>query len=135
MSSIKSTIAASVQYCLEHDNWQAAIEQMENLFAISQDPLIRVRIGDASRKLGREADAVKEYVYAADLFEERGFIIKAQALYTLALRLDATNTYARSKLEKLSTCRIYTNLRPEPREYIIPQPAENAFPIRAFPDS
>lgn len=132
MCSIKATIAASVQYCLERCNWQAAITEMENLFAISQDPLIRVRIGDASRKLGQEADAVREYVHAADLFEERGFIIKAQALYRLALRLDISNTYARSKLEKLSTCRIYTNLRPEPREYIVPQPPENAIPESSF---
>ena len=81
---------------------------MEKLFDIDQDPIVRVRIGDVRRKLNRKKDAIKEYVYAADLFAEQGFISKALAQYNLALRLDSSNEYVRSKMEILRTSRIFT---------------------------
>jgi hypothetical protein len=122
MASAKTIIAENVQGCLETLNWPAAIEEMEKLFSIDQDPLIRVRIGDARRKLHRTGEAIREYVHAAELFAEQGFIGKALAQYNLVLRLDAENEEVRSRREKLSTCRWSPALKREPVEYCIPQP-------------
>ncbi len=106
MASKKSMIAESVQEHLRKFNWHAAINDMEKLFAIDQDPLVRVRIGDIRRKLNKNCDAIKEYLHAADLFAERGFTKKALAQYNLALRLDSSNQYARSKMEMLRSGKI-----------------------------
>ncbi len=106
MATKRSIIVENVQEHLRKFDWQAAISEMEKLFAIDQDPLVRVRIGDIRRKLNRNHDAIKEYVLAADLFVERGFIRKALAQYSLALRLDASHEYARSQREMLSAYKV-----------------------------
>ena len=103
MESNKTIIAEKVQDYLNRSDWKAAIREMEKLFAIRQDPLIRVRIGDVRRKLNRKDDAIQEYIRAADLFAENGFVVKALAQYTLALKLDPSNTDVRSKMEMLRT--------------------------------
>ena len=36
-------------------DWKSAIAEMEKLFAIDQDPIVRVRIGDARQKLNQKA--------------------------------------------------------------------------------
>jgi hypothetical protein len=105
MASMKTILAENVQDCLDKSDWGAAIIEMEKLFAIDHDPHIRVRIGDARRKLNRTRAAIREYVRAADLFAEKGFVVKAMAQYNLALRLDASNTYARTKMERLEMLR------------------------------
>jgi tetratricopeptide (TPR) repeat protein len=121
MASKKSIIARNVQVLLEKYDWQAAIAEMEKLFEIDQDPHIRVRIGDVWRKLNRTGEAIKDYVQAAELFAERGFVVKALAQYSLVLRLDSSNEQARSKREMLRTCRVFTNLKREPTEYRVSQ--------------
>jgi hypothetical protein len=125
MASIKTIIAENVQDCLDQSNWRAAIIEMEKLFTIDQDPHIRVRIGDARRKLNRMRAAIRDYIRAADLFAEKGFVVKALAQYNLVLRLDSSNTYARTKLEMLKMlrpCRVETMLKHEPMEYRAPEP-------------
>lgn len=120
MASKKSIIARNIQDLLEKYDWQAAIAEMERLFKIDQDPHIRVRIGDVRRKLKRTGEAIKDYVQAAELFEERGFVVKALAQLNLVLRLDSSNEYARLRMEMLRTRRIFTNLKREPIEYRVP---------------
>jgi len=120
------TIAENVQDHLNRSEWKAAIREMEKLFAIRQDPLIRVRIGDIRRKLNRKDDAIQEYIRAADLFAENGFVVKAMAQYTLASRLDPSNTDVRSKKEMLRTNVTVVKLRREPEEYRVPEPQGNA---------
>jgi tetratricopeptide (TPR) repeat protein len=105
MVSKKTIIAENVQNFLDQSDWRAAIVEMEKLFAIDQDPHIRVRIGNARRKLNRIRSAIREYIRAADMFAEQGFVVKALAQYNLALRLDASNTYARTKMELLEMLR------------------------------
>ena len=107
MASKKALIAENIQEYLQRLDWQSAIAEMEKLFALDQDPLIRVRIGDIRRKLLRKNDAIKEYVYAADLFAEKGFVSKARAQYNLVLRLDSSDQYARAKVEMLRSCRVF----------------------------
>jgi tetratricopeptide (TPR) repeat protein len=126
MESNKTIIAENVQDYLNRSEWKAAIREMEKLFAIRQDPLIRVRIGDVRRKLNRKDDAIQEYIRAADLFAENGFVVKAMAQYTLASRLDPSNTDVRSKKEMLRTNVTVVKLRREPEEYRVPEPQGNA---------
>jgi len=127
MESNKMIIAENVQKYLNRSDWNAAITEMEKLFAIRRDPLIRVRIGDVRRKLDRKDEAIQEYILAADLFTEYGFVVKALAQYTLALRLDPSNTDVRSKMEILRTNYTVVKLKREPGEYLIPEPYGNAF--------
>jgi hypothetical protein len=131
VASKKTILTENVQEYLEKSDWKAAVMEMEKLFAISQDPLIRVRIGDTRLKLNRKQSAIREYLRAAALFSERGFVVKALAQYRLVLRLDASNAYARSKVEKMRLLRSRnsaTKPQREPMEYHVPQPLEDAFP-------
>jgi len=126
MESNKTIIAENVQDYLNRSDWKAAIREMEQLFAIRQDPLIRVRIGDVRRKLNRKDEAIQEYIRAADLFAENGFVVKALAQYTLASRLDPSNTDVRSKMEMLRTNYTIVKLKREPEEYRAYEPHGNA---------
>jgi len=124
MASNKTTIAENVQEHLERSDWKAAIAEMEKLFAIDRDPLIRVRIGDARLKLNRKRAAIREYLRAAELFAEKGFVVKALAQYSLVLRLDSLNSYARKKMEVMELLRpgkSVTELQRAPMEYRVPQ--------------
>jgi hypothetical protein len=88
MASEKAQLIDSIQKYLGKSRWKDAVADMEKLFALDPDPIIRVRIGDAYRKLDRSPDAVKEYIRAADLYAAAGAIVKALAQYKLALRID-----------------------------------------------
>ena len=126
MASNKTIIAEKVQNCLNRSDWRAAIIEMEKLFAIDHDPHIRVRIGDARRKLNWIRAAIRDYIRAADMFAEQGFVVKALAQYNLALRLDASNTYARTKMELLEILRpgrVITKQHYASMEYRPPQQA------------
>ncbi len=122
MATKKALIAETAQKYLEKADWEGAIREMEKLFAIIEDPLIRVRIGDVSRKLNREAAAIQEYVRAADLFATKGFVAKALAQYKLALRLDSSNEEAWSKMERLHSSWIVTKLQQRAVGNRIPRP-------------
>ena len=126
MASIRTIIAENVQKHISKADWKAAIREMEKLFAIHQDPLIRVRIGDVRQKLNRKDEAIQEYLLAADLFAERGFFVKALAQYRLALRLDPSNRDIRSKRERLRMSCPVVKLKREPVEYRPPEPIGNA---------
>ena len=91
MASVKAKIAENVQRYLGKADWKNAITEMEKLYAVDEDPIVRVRIGDVRQKLGQKAEAVREYIHAADLYAERGFVVKALAQYKLALRMDPAN--------------------------------------------
>ena len=121
MASLKAIITDKVQEHLRRADWNAAIAEMERLFALNQDPLIRVRIGDSWRKLARESEAIGEYVLAADLFAEMGFVVKALAQYRLVLRLDPSNGYVRSRMEQLRMNYPIVSFRREPVEYRVPE--------------
>jgi len=126
VASMTTILAENVQEHIRKADWKAAITEMEKLFAIHQDPLIRVRIGDVRQKLNRKDEAIREYLLAADLFAERGFFVKALALYRLALRLDPSNVDIRSKRERLRMgCPVVTWKR-EPVEYRPPEPITDA---------
>ncbi len=131
MASRKAVITEKVQVCIEMSDWKAAIKEMEKLFAIDKDPLVKVRIGDARLKLNRKCEAIRDYVRAGDLFAEKGFVVKALAQYNMVLRLDSSNNDARSKIKKMQMLRTYhsvTKLQRGPMEYHAPQSFEDVVP-------
>jgi len=113
MSSEKAALIESIQVNTSKANWKAVISDMEKLFAIDPDPIIRVRIGDAYQKLNQKDSAVREYVRAADLYAEKGVVVKALAQYKLALRLEPGNIYAQQRIEALHSNRTIKASRPE----------------------
>ncbi len=127
--SEKTKISTAIQKYLDKSNWTAAVSEMEKLFGLDPDPLIRVRIGDAYQKLGRKPDAVKEYVRAADLYAERGFVVKALALYKLALRLDPSHAQAQNKIEALHSNKTVSETKFEPAVAGTPAPARSIIPL------
>lgn len=129
MASVKATIAENVQTYLGKADWKNAITEMEKLFAIDEDPIIRVRIGDARQKLGQKADAVREYIHAADLYAEKGFVVKALAQYKLALRVDPANRDAQGKMELLHTNKTVAELKLEPIEDGASEPNWSVIPL------
>ncbi len=131
MSSEKTQLIDTIQKNLGKSNWKAAIADMEKLFGLESDPIIRVRIGDAYQKLNQIIDAVREYIYAADLFAIKGVIVKALAQYKLALRLDPKNKQAQDKISSLHSNRAMTEKKPEPTEEGAQKPVRSVIPLFA----
>ena len=131
MSTEKAQLIDSIQKNVGKSNWKAAVSDMEKLFAIEPDPIIRVRMGDAYQKLNQVLDAVKEYVYAADLYALKGTIVKALAQYKLALRLDPKNRDAQEKMSALHSNKAITEKKAEPVEEGGQQPARSVMPLFA----
>jgi len=127
----KTAISEKIQKYIDKADWKAAIAEMEKLFAVDPDPIIRVRIGDALQKLNHKAEAVKEYVRAADLFAEKGFVVKSLALYKLALRLDPACKEANEKMAGLHSNKIVAELKIEPLEFGAEAPQSSVIPLFA----
>jgi CRP-like cAMP-binding protein len=114
MASEKAQLIDAIQNHLSKSNWQAAIAEMEKLFDLEPDPIVRVRIGDAHQKMSRLIEAVREYVYAADLYAIKGVIVKALAQYKLALRLDPKNRQAQEKIAALHSNKAISEKKAQP---------------------
>jgi CRP-like cAMP-binding protein len=131
MSTDKAQLIDVIQKYLGKSNWNAAVAEMEKLFTIDPDPMIRVRMGDAYQKLNQKAESVKEYIRAADLFAAKGVIVRALALYKLALRLDPQSKPANEKMASLHLNKAMTEKRPEPFEEGAVKPARSVIPLFA----
>jgi cAMP-dependent protein kinase regulator len=129
LASEKAAISEQVQKFQIKSDWKSAIAAMEKLFTIDGDPLVRVRIGDAYQKLGQKGDAVREYIHAADLYAEKGFVVKALAQYKLALRLDPSSKAAQGKIESLHSNKTVMEKKHEPIEEGSPQPTRSVIPL------
>lgn len=129
MSSEKAQLIDSIQNQVAKGNWKAAVADMEKLFSIDPDPIIRVRIGDAYQKLNQLLSAVKEYVYAADLYALKGVVVKALAQYKLALRLDPKNQEAQIKMASLHSNKTIAEKKAEPVEEGMRQPSRSVIPL------
>ncbi len=130
-STDKAKLIDTIQTLVAKGNWKTAIDEMEKLFDLEPDPIIRVRIGDAHQKLNRIIEAVREYVYAADLYAIKGVIVKALAQYKLALRLDPKNRQAQEKISALHSNKVITEKKAEPVEGGAPKPARSVIPLFA----
>lgn len=131
MSTEKAKVTENIQKYIDKGDWKAVVSEMERLFAIDPDPMVRVRMGDARQKLGHKAEAVKEYVMAADMYAENGFVVKALALYKLALRLDPSNKKALENMARLHSNEAVSQKKAEPVEAGRPQPAHSVIPLFA----
>jgi len=129
MPSDKAQLIDSIQEHFRKSNWKAAVADMEKLYAIDPDPIIRVRMGDAYQKLNQLLDAVKEYVYAADLYALKGVVVKALAQYKLALRLDPKHREAQEKMASLHSNKTITEKKAEPAEEGGEKPARSVIPL------
>ncbi|HWR72931.1 MAG TPA: cyclic nucleotide-binding domain-containing protein, partial [Nitrospirota bacterium] len=130
-STDKAKLIDTIQTLVAKGNWKAAIDEMEKLFDLEPDPIIRVRIGDAHQKLNKIIEAVREYVYAADLYAIKGVIVKALAQYKLALRLDPKNRQAQEKISALHSNKVITEKKAEPVEGGASKPARSVIPLFA----
>lgn len=131
MASDKAQLADSIQRHVGKSNWKAAVADMEKLFDLEPDPIIRVRIGDAHQKMGRTVEAVREYLRAADLYAEQGAVVKALAQYKLALRLDPGTRQAQERIEALYSNRTVKENRVEPSDKEGPKPTSSVIPLFA----
>jgi CRP-like cAMP-binding protein len=129
MASDKALLIDSIQEHFKKSNWKAAVADMEKLFAVDPDPIIRVRMGDAYQKLNQVLDAVKEYVHAADLYALKGVVVKALAQYKLALRLDPKNREAQEKMASLHSNKTIAEKKAEPAEEGGQKPARSVIPL------
>jgi CRP-like cAMP-binding protein len=127
----KAKLTDAIQKQLGKGNWKAAIEDMEKLFALDPDPIVRVRIGDARQKLNQKGEAVAEYVRAADLYAEKGVVVKALAQYKLALRLDPVNAQAQQRIEALHSNRTVKENRAASVDKEAPKHTGNVMPLFA----
>ena len=131
MTSEKARLIEGIQKYQSQANWKAAIADMEKLFFLDPDPLIRVRIGDAYQKMDRKSDAVREYLNAADLYAGKGDIVKALAQYKLALRLDPGNRQAQEHIEALHSNRALKENKAEAAEMEVPKTSGSVIPLFA----
>ncbi len=131
MSTDKAQLIDSIQKFLGKSNWKAAVAEMDKLFALDPDPMIRVRMGDAYQKLKQTSEAVNEYIHAADLFAATGVIVRALALYKLALRLDPRSKPANEKMASLHSNKAMTEKKTEPVAEGAQKPARSVIPLFA----
>ncbi len=131
MSSEKAKLIDSIQAHLGKGKWKEAVAEMEKLFALNPDPIIRVRMGDAYQKLQSRPEATREYVYAADLYAEKGAVVKALAQYKLALRVDPNHKRAQERMAALHSNRTIAEKQAEPVDEGKQKPANSAVPLFA----
>jgi cAMP-dependent protein kinase regulator len=131
MASEKAQLTETIQNLVSKSNYKAAIPEMEKLFALDPDPIIRVRMGDAYQKLNQKSDAVKEYIRAADLYAQSNAVVKALAQYKLALRLDPGNKPAQERIEALHTNKTVKESREEPAEKTAQKADSSVLPLFA----
>lgn len=129
MASEKAAITDKIQKLIEKSDWKSALSEMEKLFAVDQDPQVRVRMGDARQKLNQKSEAIKEYMQAADLFAEKGFVVKALAMYKLVLRLNPAYKQAKEQMEALHSNKTVTDLKLEPIEEGALGPQRSVIPL------
>lgn len=67
------------------------------------DISLRLRLGDLCVKANRKEDAIKEYNEVAKIYAQKGFYLKAIAVYKQVMKLDETNLEVRYKLADLYT--------------------------------
>ncbi|MCR4287321.1 MAG: tetratricopeptide repeat protein, partial [Deltaproteobacteria bacterium] len=80
---------------------KAAAEYRAAIELDPKDISIRLRLGDLFVKLGNKAEAIKEYMEAAKANAQRGFNLKAIAVFKQVLKLDDANLDVHNRLAEL----------------------------------
>lgn len=131
MASEKAQISENVQKFLNKSDWKNAITEMEKLYAIDHDPQVKVRMGDVRQKMNQKPQAVAEYMKAAEIFADKGFVVKALAMYKLVLRIDPNHTKALDQMAGLHSNKTVTELKLEPLEIGEVAPTSSVVPLFA----
>lgn len=100
--ALKETILDRAQKFTQKGAFDKAI--IEYRAALDVDPrdfAIRLKIGDLYAKLNKKAEAVKEYTEVARANSQRGFYLKAIAVYKQVLKVDDTVLDVHYKLAEL----------------------------------
>jgi len=129
LASVKATISENVQTLIQKSDWKNAVTEMEKLFALDQDPQVKVRMGDIRQKMNQKPQAVNEYMQAAEIFAERGFVVKALAMYKMVLRLDPSSDKALAQMSSLYSNKSVTELKLEPVELGEVAPQSSIVPL------
>lgn len=131
MATEKAQLTENVQKFIQKSDWQKAIAELEKLFAIDQDPQVKVRMGDVRQKMNQKPQAVNEYMKAAEIFADKGFVVKALAMYKLVLRVDPSHTKALDQMASLHSNKAVTELKLEPLELGEVAPQSSIVPLFA----
>ena len=131
MASEKAQLTENVQKYMQKSDWQKAIGELEKLFAIDQDPQVKVRMGDVRQKMNQKPQAVNEYMKAAEIFADKGFVVKALAMYKLVLRVDPSHSKALDQMASLYSNKTVTELKLEPVELGEVAPQSSIVPLFA----
>ena len=129
LASVKAAISDNVQQFIQKSDWKNAVTEMEKLFALDQDPQVKVRMGDIRQKMNQKPQAVNEYMKAAEIFAERGFVVKSLAMYKMVLRLDPSNDKALAQMASLYSNKSVTELKLEPVELGEVAPQSSIVPL------
>jgi cAMP-dependent protein kinase regulator len=129
LASEKAQLTENVQKHIQKSDWKNAIADMEKLFAIDQDPQVKVRMGDVRQKMNQKPQAIVEYMKAAEIFADKGFVVKALAMYKMVLRLDPSNDKALNQMSSLHSNKSVTELKLEPVELGEVAPQSSIVPL------
>lgn len=101
--ALKEKLIDKAQKLIQKGQYDKAIaEYRAAAEADPRDISIRLRIGDLYVKVGRKTEAIKEYTEAARANAQRGFYLKAIAVYKQILKLD-DSLEVHNKLAELYT--------------------------------
>ena len=131
MASERAQLTENVQKYIQKSDWKNAIADLEKLFAIDQDPQVKVRMGDVRQKMNQRPQAIVEYMKAAEIFADKGFVVKALAMYKMVLRLDPSNDKALAQMSSLHSNKSVTELKLEPVELGEVAPQSSIVPLFA----
>lgn len=131
MASEKAQLTENIQKYIQKSDWKNAITELEKLFAMDNDPQVKVRMGDIRQKMNQKPQAVNEYMKAAEIFADKGFVVKALAMYKLVLRVDPGHSKALDQMASLHSNKSVTELKLEPVELGEVAPQSSIVPLFA----
>ncbi|MBI5902848.1 MAG: tetratricopeptide repeat protein, partial [Deltaproteobacteria bacterium] len=100
--ALKEQLLDRAQKYVLKGNIDKALGEYKAAFELDpRDISVRLKIGDLYVKSGRKAEAIKEYTEVAKANAQRGFYLKAIAVYKQALKLDSSNMEIHYKLADL----------------------------------
>ncbi len=100
----KEKLISRAQKYIQKGYYERAIEEYKTVVYLDpSDTSIRLRLGELYVKTGRKEDAIKEYSSVAKINAQKGFYLKAIAVYKQILKLDEANLDVRNKLADLYT--------------------------------
>ena len=100
----KEKLTERAQKYIQKGYLDKAIAEYKEIVAMDpQDVSTRLRLGDLCVKTGKKEDAIKEYSEVGKIHAQKGFYLKAIAVYKQVMKLDEANLDVHHKLADLYT--------------------------------